>query len=724
MSQAQDNEFSVPLLRARIAAGVFDFLLVLAVTLYLSDGYLGFPLLFVLYHTGCVWLTERTAGKALLGLRVLRSRRGPTLLWSLGRSSLGLFLVNGFGLGFLASLLDRRGRAVHDFVFGSVVVIEDAQLGLKWSARVRDWLKLKNETLARKTELVATASGVWNFVVWINRKIEQFFDLIHDGFSLLEAGGKSLSTASIPAAPTLTAASISGVAATVVTGTLLAVVPGAVQIAAYIASPVYRFARPADTGVVTAVQAPGGLATHTGINGSPVLVKAVVDSRPGETLSYRVDFGDGSDAATGEVQGSFVSVSHRYRADDPGLSYMARVRVMDSDGDTVGRGDYAVDFVDFTDEQRAVEALDDALWALNVSQVRESPPGSGSIGHWEYSPEVGVTALAALAFEVNGFDAGVGEASPYRDTVDRALRYVLSRSTTAPIPASAPARDPDSNGNGFGIALQYDAQVMYELPMVVMALVASGEPSRLADSGPAGVNGRRYDDIVRDMIDYIAFAQVDAPSDDQFKDLSDGQLAQLSNFRGGWRYRANPLDADMSVTQWPVLAMMAAEEWGIEAPDWVRTELGDHFLTAVQDDATGQFYYEPGGATGVGMTAAGLLALRFTGVPASDDRVQRAVAYIGQNWETGNTERFYYMYALMKAARLLDPPVREFGGRDWFAEYAADLTGSQNEDGTWPVRDSYGSGILATVWPSLILSRDIFATGLRTELRRRFADMF
>ncbi len=666
-------------------------------------------MLLVAYHTLSVWLVQQTPGKAVFGLKVQRCDFRPTLLWALGRSSLGLFLVNGMGLGFVIALFNRRRRGIHDYVFGSMVVLEENPLGLKWSARLKDWLRQKNETFAKKTEFVASATGIWKFIKWIFNQMEWAAGQVDRLITFLRGGVETAVATSVPAAATVTEASIIGIVSTAVTATILVVVPGTLEVASYIASPAYYLTQPTDgESILSTVQGPGGVTMHHAVSGSPVLVKAVVNAPPGETLRYTLYFGDGSDPVSQAVNGlAFVSESHEYPEDDARTSYLARIRVTDSEGNEVGSGEYPVEFVEASDEERIVKALDDGLWALNVGQIRESVPGVGPIGYWEHSPPVGATALAALAFEVNGFDSGAGMANPYRDTVDRALRYLLSQSQTKSINVED-APDPDSNGNGIGITVVDSSQEMYELPMVVMALVASGDPGRVADSGPTNVRGRRYDEIVTDMIDFIAFAQSDS-----------------TGGRGGWRYTANRVDGDMSVMQWPVLAMMAAEEqWGIRPPEWVKSELREHFLVATQNPETGQFSYEPGSTTtGVGMTAAGLIALNFVDVPSRDDRVQRAIGYIAENWDTNNGSDYYFMYAVMKAARLHAPPIEEFGEHDWLAEYAQDLTERQNADGTWPNRGR-GAGTLATAWPALILSQNIFATGVQIRLRRWFADAF
>jgi uncharacterized RDD family membrane protein YckC len=703
MSQPPDDSYRVPALRTRIAAGILDFSLVLAAALVVSRGYRGFlifPLLFVGYHTASVWLAGRTPAKALLGLKVRRCGSPATLLWSLGRSSLGLLLVNGLGLGIVVALFNRRRRAVHDYVFSSVVVLEEQQLDLGWPARLKAWLKEKNESYAKKAELVTILSGIWNFLAWLTKQLDGAAALVERLVSFLRRGSDGAPSASLPAATSVTQSAAMGVAATTAAVTIVTAVPGAAKIAAYIASPVYQLTRPSIEGVASTVPAPGGMIIHHAIRGVPVLVKAIVDARPGEGLRYTLDFGDGSQPVTKDIAGPFISEAHMYPADDSRTRYIARLRVTNADGHEIGHSDYSVEFVEATEEARIVKALDDALWVLNVQQKRESPADGAPAGHWEHSSPIAATALAALAFQVNGFDSRAGAGNPYRQTVDRALRYLLARCQTVAIDAQ-PAGNPDANGNGIGITFA-SQHVMYELPMAVMALVASGDPARLATAGPEHVRGRHYDEIVADMVDYLAFAQSD-PS---------------SSGRGGWRYGANSGEADLSVTQWPVLAMMAAErEWGIAVPDWVKGELRDHFLTRDQDPATGGFDYDPRrGWTGVGMTAAGLMALGFADVPADDPRVQGALAYIAGNWDRRNLD-YYYMYAVMKAAKLHDPPVERFGEHDWLAEYAKDLTSKQRQDGTWPER-GHIDGIMATTWPVLILSRDIFATGLQMRWRR------
>jgi len=88
-----------------------------------------FAIVLVYYLGVSVWLTGgQTAGKALCGLTVRRVVvPGPAtfsgLAWSLGRHSVGYVVIDVLGLGALVALVNRRRRCLHDYVFGSEVVV-------------------------------------------------------------------------------------------------------------------------------------------------------------------------------------------------------------------------------------------------------------------------------------------------------------------------------------------------------------------------------------------------------------------------------------------------------------------------------------------------------------------------------------------------------------------------------------------------------------------------
>lgn len=83
-----------------------------------------FMVLGVGYFAGSTACWGQTAGKRLLGLRVMRADGGPVgggqafFRETLGRLAAGFLL----GLGYLWVLMDRQGQGWHDKLAGTVVV--------------------------------------------------------------------------------------------------------------------------------------------------------------------------------------------------------------------------------------------------------------------------------------------------------------------------------------------------------------------------------------------------------------------------------------------------------------------------------------------------------------------------------------------------------------------------------------------------------------------------
>ncbi len=124
---------------------------------------------FVYYMTATVWLMDgQTAGKAVAGLRVrridgslpARSLRG--LAWSFGRHSLGYVIADVLLLGAVSALFTQRRRCLHDYAFGSeVVLVGSGERAKPFSARYRAFWEL----CAARYEEVA-AQNRWVFWPW------------------------------------------------------------------------------------------------------------------------------------------------------------------------------------------------------------------------------------------------------------------------------------------------------------------------------------------------------------------------------------------------------------------------------------------------------------------------------------------------------------------------------------------------------------------------------
>jgi hypothetical protein len=296
--------------------------------------------------------------------------------------------------------------------------------------------------------------------------------------------------------------------------------------------------------------------------------------------------------------------------------------------------------------------------------------------------------------------------------VQQGLDYIFSQATTYPI-GIQPAGQPDSDLDGDGVKFVLggnNGRDIYTTGLVVPAIVAGGAPGSVVTTG--ALAGQTYAAVVSDTVDYLAYAQNDAPGTDQ----------------GGWRYWANYGSSDNSTSQWPVVAMDYASAWGISAPAFVETEL-DVWIGHIQNPDGGSDY--PNTKTwgsNVSRTGTLLLQMDYSDWPSEGAHTaayNAALNYIDGQWNTynnatwdGNFGHPYAMWAVYKGLELtiglgdtttITP--RAQGGAvidpgdawNWWEDYCEYLVGTQNADGSW-TGYSYWTGPLATAWYVNILA--------------------
>lgn len=337
------------------------------------------------------------------------------------------------------------------------------------------------------------------------------------------------------------------------------------------------------------------------------------------------------------------------------------------------------------------QAIESGLAYLHQTMTR---PDSNT-GFWESAHPVGTTAFATLAFLNQGYLATGGTDPTYSDTVQRGLNYLLNTLQKQDIDPQS-AGNPDTNGNGFGLYPDSD-EVLYTTGIVLMALTSSGDPNQTATTGGNGVIGRTYVEIAQDIVDFIAWAQTEAED----------------HHRGGWHYDPNDGISDMSVTQWPVIGMGAAEiNWQVEVPQWVKDEALT-YVTGMQDIDGGFGYQQADDRKNIGKAGVGIQTLSWLGIPSSDARIARAKSYIEQNWESendgwghpGHLGNFYAMYAVTKGSRLAKPEITTYGVHNWYQEYINYLLANQAGDGSWNDQAWSTDDIpLSTAWALLMLN--------------------
>lgn len=329
---------------------------------------------------------------------------------------------------------------------------------------------------------------------------------------------------------------------------------------------------------------------------------------------------------------------------------------------------------------------------------------------------LGNTAAAVLAFENEGHFPGGGTA--YSVNVEKGLDWIFNYAVKTAISVQtfgyAGRNDnPDTNGNGQGIYVSYNQQ-SYETGMVMQAIADSHTPDRLVTTGPCA--GMTYKAVLTDMVDWCAWGQIDG-----------------GNGRGGWYYSPYNNGAgtgDGSISQWPVLGFIAAEQWGILAPAFVKTEL-NYWIDYIQDDTSGGGgYNNPGdGYTNVSKTGGLLVYMYYYGDDKTTPRAQAALNFLNNNWAVnangtwfGNYLHPYAMYATFKGLSLMNvttiPNAQaspETPAGDWWGDYCEKLVNNQNADGSW-TGYSYWTGPMATGWYIVILQATVFPVGIAVEI--------
>jgi protocatechuate 3,4-dioxygenase beta subunit len=455
------------------------------------------------------------------------------------------------------------------------------------------------------------------------------------------------------------------------------------------------------------------LIPHDAYAGHKTTLKAMVKGGT-PPYTYTWDFGDGTPQYTpAATSGRNLGAKHQYTASSSNI-FNAKITVTDTTG-TIVSAIYPVKF--WADPSRGVKvnvAIDDALWWLHTQLVFYTSNGIdyGFLSRGNYP--AGTTAMALQAWVLNGHKPDGDPNNPYTDDVLRAKNYVLSQIfpvCIAPETIAGITRNPDSNiaggttGNGQGLYVK-NGHRLYETGLVLMALSTLKDPTLM--------------ETIKDLVDYLAYAQVEP-------DAGGG--------RGGWRYDTNYRESDMSVTQFPLLGLEAAEyhmsSMGVTIPLYVKEELKNNFLYFVQNKEQGGSnfggfgYSSPNSWVNVAKTGAGLVGMALTGFPFSDTRVASALQFINEHWyqavedPTGNNQAYnigdlYAMYAVMKGMKSFEmrgANTTHIGGHDWYDEYAQWEIQNQYDNGTWqsPV-NSYGPYV-DTAFGVLLLLPQVFAIG-------------
>lgn len=298
------------------------------------------------------------------------------------------------------------------------------------------------------------------------------------------------------------------------------------------------------------------------------------------------------------------------------------------------------------------EAIDQGLAYLARNQHPD-----GSFGTNQHQGNIAITSLSGLAFMAGGHQPGRGR---YGRVVTGALRSVLNLEEKG---GKHPGylNNPRSSlhgpmyGHGFATLFLAEAYGMVQNP--------------------------RLRDELRGTLERAVKL-----------------IVKSQNHEGGWRYRPEPLDADLSVTICQIMALRAARNAGFSVPKSVADRCVEYVKDCQDLHGTGGFRYQKQGHGHVGFarTAAGVVALYSAGVYEGKP-VQKGLEFL-MKFKPGTVEprrgglglerseyHIHYYYGHYYAAQAMWTA----GGdhwRQWFPAIRDELVrgnGHRQGDGSW-----------------------------------------
>jgi hypothetical protein len=278
------------------------------------------------------------------------------------------------------------------------------------------------------------------------------------------------------------------------------------------------------------------------------------------------------------------------------------------------------------------EAVRRALEYLKSTQKPDGAWESGGFGR-----ATSVTSLAVMAYLAAGHVPGAP--GPYRETVEKGIRYVLAHQRSNGMLVSNTSHGPMYC---HGISTLMLAEVVGMAPDTDLA-----ERSRAA--------------LAR-AVKLIVAAQ---------------NLPKNPENQGGWRYQPTSRDSDISVSGWQVMALRAARAAGCAVPSENIDRAVDYLKRCASPE--GGFGYQPGGGPNNPRTGTGILALEICGTHLTREAVAGAEYLVKHPPRWTNEYFFYEAYYASQA-------MFQIGDRYFLSYYpklASILLEHQNKDGSW-----------------------------------------
>jgi hypothetical protein len=261
-------------------------------------------------------------------------------------------------------------------------------------------------------------------------------------------------------------------------------------------------------------------------------------------------------------------------------------------------------------------------------------------GAWEsggFGRATSVTSLAVMAFLAAGHVPG--EPGPYREAIEKGVRYVLNHQRTDGMLVSNTSHGP---------------MYCHGISTLMLAEV-------VGMAGDAELASKAREALTK-AVRLILMAQ---------------NLAKGQDHSGGWRYQPNSRDSDISVSGWQLMALRAARSAGCAVP----SENIDKAVAYLKRCAVpgGGFAYQPGQSPNNPRTGTGVLALEVCGEHLTREAVAGADYLVKHPPRWSSPYFFYEVYYCPQAMFQM--------GDAYFLSYYPKLVqillDHQDRDGSW-----------------------------------------
>ena len=267
-------------------------------------------------------------------------------------------------------------------------------------------------------------------------------------------------------------------------------------------------------------------------------------------------------------------------------------------------------------------------------------------GAWEsggFGKATSVTSLAVMAFLAAGHVPG--EPGPYRESIDRGVRYVLAHQRSDGMLVSGSSHGP---------------MYCHGISTLMLAEVVG----MTGDADLAGKARQALSKAVK-------------------LTLSAQNVPKGAEHAGGWRYQPTSRDSDISVSGWQVMALRAARSAGCDVPSGNIDRAVAYLKRCAAKD--GGFAYQPGQGPNNPRTGTGILALEICGEHLTPEALAGAEYLVKHPPHWSSAYFFYEVY--------YGPQAMFQMGDKYFLNYypklARILLDHQERDGSWLSGDGH-----------------------------------